>query len=189
MRPVLRLVGLAFALVFGVLVAGGLTAACGFEQLIDTGGGNKAEAGTSSEGGSSADSGPAVKGDACGIERNTGTTLCRVTSMCPKVVVDPQAFPDCGFRIRGSAVDLVCGCGTSICPMGIFTTCAQATSLLASQTQGQVCTQLAEGRCNEVPSSSSSGSTSSSGGSSACDKQCMHECGGGPGCASLCNCS
>ena len=164
-------------------------AACGFEQLTNGGGGGNKGEGGATEGGSS-EGGASYRGNGCGIERNTGVTLCRATSMCPKVIVDAQAFPDCGFRIRGTAVDLVCGCGSTLCPMGIFTTCAQATTLLGSQTQQQVCTQVAEGRCTEMPSSSSSsGSTSSSGGSSACDKQCMHECGGGPGCAALCNCS
>ena len=52
-----------------------------------------------------------VTGAGCGTERQTGITLCAATSMCPNVVIDTQALPSCGFRIRGPSVDLVCGCG------------------------------------------------------------------------------
>jgi hypothetical protein len=133
-----------------------------------------------------------VQGAYCGAERQTGIQLCAATSMCPTVVVDTQAMPSCGFRIRGSAVDLVCGCGDQVCPMGIFANCAQAAQLLANQSEGQVCAQLGEGRCTEATNatttSSSGGSTSSSGGNTACDKQCLADCGGGAACASVCNC-
>ena len=79
---------------------------------------------------------------------------------------------------RAASSELVCGCGDSICSMGAFTTCAQAAALLTSQTEQQVCTQLAEGRCSAgVPTPGTSSSSSSSG--SSCDKACLSECGGG----------
>src|SRR5262249_53744244 len=102
-----------------------------------------------------------------------------------------QAMPSCGFRIRGTAVDLVCGCGAAICPMGVFTTCAEAAQLLASQTEQGVCVQLAEGRCVDSASTSNSSSSapSSSGAPPGCDPSCVKDCGGGEACASVCNCN
>lgn len=139
------------------------------------------------DGGAAGEAG--IVGGGCGIEQGSGIELCVATSMCPDVMVDTQAMPSCGFRVRGSAVDLVCACGTAICPVGVFSTCAQAAQLLANQTEQGVCVQLAEGRCLEsTPSSSSSSSSGASGGNPACDQQCMKDCGGGAGCASVCNC-
>jgi len=182
------------------LSAAGFLAAFAACLDISQGGGSSgaagSDAGTSS--GATADAG--IQGAGCGKERTTGIELCTATSMCPNVVVDVQQYPNCGFRIRGGAVDLVCGCTDSVCPMGIFTTCQQAAKLLETQNAGSVCAQVSEDRCQAVqPSSSStsSGSTTSSssgssGGSSnggiGCDKQCMTDCGGGSACASLCNC-
>ncbi len=135
------------------------------------------DAGSAGEGG--------IVGGGCGTEQTSGIELCVATSMCPSVVVDIEAMPSCGFRVRGGAVDLVCACGGAICPVGVFSTCAEASQLLASQTQQGVCVQVAEGRCTEPSTSSSS---SSSGSNGACDRDCMKECGGGAGCASVCNC-
>ena len=137
-----------------------------------------------------------IQGALCGAERQTGIQLCAATSMCPELVVDTRAMPSCGFRIRGSAVDLVCGCGEQVCPMGIFANCAQAAQLLANQSEGQVCAQVGEGRCTDATngttsstsSTSSSSSSSGGGGNPACDKQCYADCGGGAACASVCNC-
>src|SRR5438128_2579657 len=100
--------------------AGGLVSACTLEKAD---GGADAGAGRD---GSAADAGATITGAGCGAERQSGTQLCIATSQCPNVVVDTQAMPSCGFRIRGSVADLVCACGTSICPMGIYTTCQQA---------------------------------------------------------------
>ncbi|OJY17394.1 MAG: hypothetical protein BGO98_00380 [Myxococcales bacterium 68-20] len=145
---------------------------------------------TAADGG--ADSASRIVGGGCGTEQSTGAQLCIATSQCPNVVVDTQAMPGCGFRIRGGVVDLVCACGTAICPMGIFSTCAEAAQLLANQTEQGVCVQVAEGRCMESSSgstSSSSSSGSSNGGNPACDRQCMKDCGGGEACATVCNCN
>jgi len=129
-----------------------------------------------------------VVGGGCGIEQGSGIELCAATSMCPNVVVDTQAMPSCGFRVRGGAVDLVCACGTAICPMGTFSTCAEASQLLTNQTAQGVCIQVAEGRCVEPAGASSSSSSSGANGNPACDRECMKDCGGGAGCASVCNC-
>jgi hypothetical protein len=151
-------------------------------------GGASGSSGSTSGSTSGGDSG--IVGGGCGREQSTGIELCVATSKCPNVVVDTQAMPSCGFRVRGAVVDLVCACGTAICPMGTFATCAEATALLTNQTAQGVCVQLAEGRCLEstATSSSSSSSSSSTGGNPACDRQCMKDCGGGEACASVCNC-
>lgn len=167
---------------------GCIASVLGCEQLSKSLGGE--ESGGDASVSSDASAGKIV-GAGCGTEQKSGVQLCLATSMCPKVVVDTQALPSCGFRVRGATADLVCACGTAICPMGIFATCAEAAQLLAKQTEQAVCVQLNEGRCTEPsasPSSSSSSTSGSSGGNPTCDRQCLQECGGGAGCASVCNC-
>jgi len=155
---------------------------CGLEQLGQSGGKSSAAAGDG--GADAAEAG--IVGAGCGIETGSGQPLCMATSLCPKVVVDTQATPHCGFRVRGAASELVCACGDSICSMGAFSTCAQAAALLQTQTEAAVCTQVNEGRCFAgTPSTSSSGS---SGSNPACDRTCLQECGSGAGCASICGC-
>ncbi len=135
-----------------------------------------------------------VVGGACGAESNTGIQLCAATTLCPSVVVDTAAMPNCGFRIRGSVVDLVCGCNTFVCPVGTFTTCDEAAALLANETEALVCAQISNNYCTEVTAptttttNTSSSSTSSSNGGTGCDRACVTSCGGGASCAALCNC-
>jgi hypothetical protein len=157
-------------------------AACALQDFSAGGkGGGGSKGAGAADGG---DGGAAVTGLNCGTEIETGIPLCVATSICPTVVIDGQAFPSCGFRIRGSVADLVCACGTQICPMGAYTTCAQAAQLLTSQTYASVCAQVNEGRCVDAPSPSGGGG----GGAKPCDNECMRACGGGAACASLCNC-
>lgn len=176
---------LAAAVVLGL-------SACGIEQL--TNGTGSGTGGADAGSGEAGDGGPSISGAGCGTERQTGIALCAATSMCPELVVDTQAFPSCGFRIRGTAVDLVCGCGEYVCPMGVFATCTQAAELLVSQTEQTVCAQIGEGRCTTVApagsstSSGSGGASSSSSGGTGCNMQCYDACGGGDNCAMLCNC-
>ena len=175
---VVTLVGLAVSIVVG----------CGIEQLSQGGGTGSTSSSSSAEGGADAAE-AGVSGAGCGIESGSGAQLCVATSLCPTVVVDTQALPHCGFRIKAGASELVCACGDQICSMGAFTTCAQAAGLLVSQTEASVCTQVAEGRCSAgSAASSSSGSSGSSSSGSSCDKTCLQECGGGGGCASICGC-
>ena len=168
----------------GVFACGALALGC-LDMMTQSSETADAAAGAS-DAGAAGEAG--IVGGGCGVERNSGIELCVATSMCPSVVVDTQAMPSCGFRVRGAAVDLVCACGASICPVGVFSTCAEASQLLANQTEQGVCVQVAEGRCLESNASSSSSGSTSSGGNPACDRDCMRECGGGAGCASVCNC-
>ena len=186
MLPTRALLPMLFGLVAGAV-------AC--EQLSQGLGGGEsgaADAGSSTD--TPADAAASIVGGGCGTESGSGATLCVAISTCPDVVVDVDAMPGCGFRVKGSSADLVCACGSALCSMGAFATCAEARQLLENQTQPSVCVQLAEGRCTESAttssssSSSSSSSTSSSGGNPACDRQCVRDCGGGAACAAICNC-
>ena len=111
-----------------------------------------------------------------------GATLCTATSMCPELVVDHDLFPNCGFRIRGGAVDIQCACDDALCPLGTPTTCAEAAQLLESQSELSVCAQAADGRCTAVKASSASTQ------STTCDPSCRAECGNDPTCLKLCGC-
>ncbi len=166
---------------FGTMLAASAMLAC---DAFGRNASDASDAGLSAETGAPADAGPTGKG--CGVAPNSGLELCLGQSSCPDVVVDPDALPGCGYRIRGSAVDLVCVCGTVLCSMGTFTTCAEASKLLRDQTIQGVCSQSSEGRCAEItPASPSQGPATRN---PACDRECMRTCGGGAACASLCNC-
>lgn len=122
----------------------------------------------------------ANSGLGCGKDPQTGETLCIGLSSCPGLVVDQNELPGCGFRVTGGAsIDIECACSGSICPLGVATSCAQAKSLLASQTYAGVCIQVSEGRCTsgtaQPPPSN-------------CDKTCASQCGGDPTCLQGCGC-
>jgi hypothetical protein len=93
--------------------------------------------------------GPGVTGVDCGPDPDTGVVLCLGISACPNLLVDPDLYPGCGFRVHdGSGVlDLECACYGQICPIGIATTCDQAVALMQDQSQYTVCMQIDEGRC------------------------------------------
>jgi hypothetical protein len=149
-----------------------------------------ADADAGAEGGASAASsgGPQVQGAGCGAESTTGQTLCTAISLCPTLAVDHDVYPNCGFRIRGQAIDLECACNGALCPIGAPATCDQAKQLLAGQTELQVCTQVNDGRCTTPTPQATSSASSSSGAASTCDRTCAGECGGDPGCVKLCGC-
>ena len=116
----------------------------------------------------------------CGKDPQTGQELCLGLSSCPGLVVDQNTFPGCGFRVTGSStIDLECSCSSMICPLGTATSCAQAKTLLASQTYAGVCVQVSEGRCTSgTPQTPPSN----------CDKTCASQCGGDPTCLQGCGC-
>lgn len=113
-----------------------------------------------------------------------GATLCTATSMCPNVLVDHDVYPHCGFRIRGSVVDIQCLCDDMLCPLGSPSTCSNASEMLEAQSESTVCAQVNEGRC--AAATTTGGSSSS--GSSTCDKSCAAECANDPSCLNLCGC-
>jgi hypothetical protein len=119
-------------------------------------------------------------GISCGQDPQTGETLCLGLSTCPGLTVDQNEFPGCGFRVTGgSTVDLECACSGYVCPIGIATSCAQAKSLLASQTFAGVCVQVSEGRCTSGNAKAPPNN---------CDKTCASQCGGDPTCLQGCGC-
>ena len=136
--------------------------------------------------GSSADAGvtPAT-GTNCGVDPASGIALCLGSTSCPTVLVDPDQFPGCGYRIAGRVIDLECLCNDSLCPMGSAASCADAKALLADQSAQGVCAGIAEGRCTVVGKSAA---TTNGNSSSSCDKNCRAECAGDPACITLCGC-
>ena len=83
----------------------------------------------------------------CGKDPYTGAILCSGVSTCPGLLVDHDVYPDCGFRIRGTAFDLQCPCYGGLCPIGSPSTCQDAQALLNAQSEYIVCAQFNEGRC------------------------------------------
>ncbi|HEY1959817.1 MAG TPA: hypothetical protein VGH28_29610 [Polyangiaceae bacterium] len=110
-------------------------------------GGTDASTQSSSEAGDATTT--AVTGVNCGADPDTGAVLCLGISSCPDVVVDSDLYPGCGFRVHdGTGVlDLECACYGQICPIGVASTCDQATALMQDQSQYTVCMQVDEGRC------------------------------------------
>ena len=144
------------------------------------GGGPGGAPGAAGDGGST----PTATGVQCVTEPESGAVLCSAISTCPSVVVDRDVFPNCGFRIMGSTMDLECDCQGQLCPIGVPVTCAQAAQLLdMQQSETNVCTQVSEGRCTMgTPSPAPTGTTST------CDTGCRDQCGGDPSCYKLCGC-
>lgn len=146
----------------------------------DSGGGSaSAGAAGSAAAGSS---GVAAAGLQCGTDAASGISLCLGITSCPGVTVDSDQFPSCGYKINGSAIDLECLCGDSLCPMGLAASCADAKMLLGDQSALGVCAKVADGKC-QVVKQTATGNTSGS-----CDKDCQSQCAGEPGCLSFCGC-
>ena len=143
--------------------------------------GSSADAGSASAAGSSSSGGASATGTNCGVDPSSGVTLCLGISSCPSVRVDPDQFPDCGYRISGNRIDLECLCGDSLCPIGSAASCLDARALLSEESAQGVCAGIAEGRCQVVKQTSPTST-------STCDKDCRTQCGGVPGCIKLCGC-
>ena len=131
---------------------------------------------------------PAASGQGCTDPIAPNLTLCTETSLCPSLAVDHDAYPDCGFRVEGGLIDLECICGTALCPVGSALTCADAKTLLDTQSELAVCTQVAEGRCAPIVGQASAGDAGGAPQSGSCDKMCAGECGGDPTCIQQCGC-
>jgi hypothetical protein len=126
-----------------------------------------------------------AQGADCAQESTTGATLCTAISVCPNLAVDHDVYPNCGFRIRGMAIDVECVCNGQLCPLGSPTTCDQAAQLLQGQSEATVCTQVDEGRCTggtPAPAGSAGAPAST------CDATCRTECAGDPSCLKMCGC-
>ena len=123
-------------------------------------------------------------GIGCATDSALELTLCTALTKCPGVAVDHDVYPDCGFRLSASAVDLLCVCNeTWICPMGVALSCSQATNVLNEGSEAAVCAQIADGRCTDTtaPATSSTGNAS-------CDETCRASCASDFACLSACGC-
>jgi hypothetical protein len=148
-----------------------------------TGGGAQTAADGSADSASDA-AGPT--GSGCSEDPQSGIVLCQQIDLCPGVVVDPGAYPDCGFRLHaGALLDLECLCAESLCPIGVATSCASAQQLLAAQSSLVVCLQENEGRC--VSLIGATGGQADAAGPSPCEV-CAEQCGGTPACFQACGC-
>jgi hypothetical protein len=179
---------LRMALAAGFL---GLAAAGCVAVSTGTGDAGPAPSGTTPVGGGGGIEG-GTTGTGCGPDPTTGAVLCLGVTACPSLAIDPSAWPSCGFRVAGgTTLDLECICGDSLCPIGVATSCEQATTLLSSQTQLMVCEQVAEQRCLTVtpPATTPSGSGGPDAGvPSTCNQTCLVGCGTAADCLQLCGC-
>jgi hypothetical protein len=155
---------------------------------IDTGDG---DAGTSSTSTTAAsDSGAATTtttptaatGSGCTSDLGGGTILCSGISLCSGLAVDHDQFPDCGFRINGTALDLECDCDGQLCTLGVPATCAAASQILSDQTEVVACEAVNNGTCTML-TPTGTGTTSGT-----CDQECESQCAGAPSCIQLCGC-
>ena len=126
----------------------------------------------------------AAQGSDCAVDSVLGVTLCTTISLCPSLSVDHDVYPDCGFRVNGTAIDVECVCNDELCPLGEAASCADAQTLMGQQTEALVCTQISEGGCI-VPRGAS---TSTATATSTCDTTCRTECAGEPTCLLGCGC-
>jgi hypothetical protein len=135
-----------------------------------------------------------TEGTGCGEDPTTGVVLCTGITECSSLSVDQSALGGCGFRIHtgSNVIDLECLCGTYLCPIGVPDTCAEASTLLASQTSLEVCEQASEGKCTQEESAEAGTSTGTSSGASSttgtCNNECLVSCGAEPDCQQLCGC-
>ncbi|HKO48034.1 MAG TPA: hypothetical protein VJV79_09940 [Polyangiaceae bacterium] len=144
---------------------------------------SSAAAGSTGASGAGASAGASATGTNCGVDPSSGVALCLGISSCPRVRVDPDQFPNCGYRIAGNSIDLQCLCGDSLCSMGKAASCLDAQALLSEGAAQGVCAGIAEGRCQPVsPTSSSSNAKCPNA------KECRAQCSGVPGCITLCGC-
>ena len=143
--------------------------------------GSTADADGAGVAGANSSGSAAATGTNCGVDQSSGVALCLGISSCPGVRVDPEQFPDCGYRIAGNNIDLQCLCGDSLCPMGSAASCLDAKALLFEQSAQAVCAGVADGRCQQVKQTSHTSSSS-------CNKECRTQCSGVPGCLTLCGC-
>jgi hypothetical protein len=146
---------------------------------------NVADAGASpSSSGDSATTPAAVKGASC-TQITSSISLCQFISSCPNLSLNVQVFPQCGFRIHGSAIDPECLCGNQyLCPIGKPTTCAEAATAASGDTNyDSVCAQSTTGGCQDLTATSGGG-----GATSAACQTCVNNCDNVPSCIDACGC-
>jgi hypothetical protein len=157
-----------------------LPAGCGVVKPL---GGDSQSQSSGTASSSSSSSGAKDTGVGCGADPESGVTLCLGTTECPKVSLDTDTFPDCGFRTTTGSYDLECVCnGNQLCPVGVAASCSEIGGLFAQKSLADFCNQ--DG-CKEVaPSGTSKPATRSP----SCDTSCADDCAGNAVCVQACGC-
>jgi hypothetical protein len=163
---------------------GGIAALLGGVACLEIGT-NANDAGAAAAGGAAGnavqDAGDAAtSGTGCIVDQASGVTLCTRISICPDLAIDHDVYPNCGFRVPATSLEVDCVCGDFLCPLGVSLTCAQLRGLLDSQSEAVACAQASEGRCADTKPPAPPSST--------CDRNCLATCAGDPGCIRLCGC-
>jgi hypothetical protein len=155
------------------------SAAClQLETSANDAGASSASGAAGSAAGDAGDDAPS--GTGCVVDSASGVTLCTGISACAGVAIDHDVYPDCGFRVPASSLEVDCVCGDFLCPLGVALSCTALQALLNSQSEIVACSQASEGRCAETrPPTPPSGT---------CDRNCLSMCAGDPGCFVLCGC-
>jgi hypothetical protein len=139
------------------------------------------DAGAAGRDGTGAGEEAGITGSDCVTDSASRVTLCTSISLCEGLAVDHDAYPNCGFRVDGSSIDLQCFCGETLCPMGTTLSCTQARELLSDSNEMAVCAQQHDGRC-------AARTTPEPAKDSGCDRDCAAECVNSPACLELCGC-
>jgi hypothetical protein len=141
---------------------------------------------TSSDGGTSTSTASTTPTGTSCTAITASISLCQTISSCPSLALSTQIFPECGFRINGSAIDPECLCDSEyLCPIGHPATCAEAvTDSSGDVNYDSVCEQEVSGGCTDL----TAGSTSSSTTTSAACQSCVNACDNVPTCLDACGC-
>jgi hypothetical protein len=168
----------AFAALCSALGAGMLAAPACVLPSISTG---SADAGPATPA-AAADAGAAATEGASCTQVSATIALCQYISSCPSLALSAKVFAQCGFHVHGDAIDPECLCGTSLCPIGHPTTCAEAAALSTGDVNyDSVCEQATVGGCTDL------GAATGTGTSSAC-QTCVANCDNVPSCIDACGC-
>jgi hypothetical protein len=123
---------------------------------------------------------PLTGGSGCATDSVSGSMLCTSFDQCPGLAIDHDVYPDCGFRVPSTSIDVECVCGDFLCPVGAVLNCTQAKALLDDQSEMAACVQQSEGRCAPRAAAKQ--------GSMTCDTNCADACAGDINCRKLCGC-
>jgi hypothetical protein len=174
----------------GLLTAPLLLTACIANPLDETASDTSSQSTTTT----GATAGGVPVGVDCGTDTTSGVTLCVGSSVCPNDEINPNDFPNCGFRTTSPSFDLECLCdGNQLCPIGIASTCADVATLVTNRTVADICNQIGAGTCIEVgggtpTTTTTTGTGGQTGASATCDTSCASDCANVPTCLIACGC-
>jgi len=172
----------ALAVLFPVALAVGILAspACVIPNISQ----NSEDAGSAPAASEDAGASTTVRGATC-TQITSSISLCEFISSCPTFSLNTSVFPQCGFRIHGTAIDPECLCQNEyLCPVGHPTTCTEAAQAAGGDTNyDSVCQQVVTGGCQDLTAGTGAGSTTTA----AC-QSCVNSCDNVPSCIDSCGC-